>query len=343
MDNFSVNELTDQEDVRQRRKALLTDAAKLGSLLLAYELMQNFFARAYYYVTYYIFAKKFTLDWEDVRTYWSGRTGLLNSTSFKMTLCISVTLLCLLLTVLLGRVVFKIGAKEYIRPGAKNFKLGAKWFPACYLANMVFSLVCSMLIVVLNNKGVTVPEADLSIKSPSVMALTVQFLYTVVMAPIVEEYIYRGIILGTLAKYNKGAAILLSALSFALMHGNIPQAVSAFATGLIYATIAVRCGSIIPTMVIHVLNNVCAGFDDFAGVLGIPHYKFISSVVVIVLGVLGLLIFCLRYKQLRIPKYDDEVLPEKKSRQYIWLNPMIVIYLGYLAYYIIHSLITINS
>ena len=63
--------------------------------------------------------------------------------------------------------------------------------------------------------------SDFSIHQPSAIAVIVQFSYVVIIAPIVEEFIYRGAILTALSPYGRGAAVLFSALAFGLMHGNI--------------------------------------------------------------------------------------------------------------------------
>ena len=115
--------------------------------------------------------------------------------------------------------------------------------------------------------GVDVPTADFSIHQPSVIAVVMQFSYVIVLAPLFEEVIYRGLILKVITPYSKSAAILVSALAFGLMHGNIPQAASAFCTGLIYAIIALKCGSIIPTIIIHSLNNLIVNAPELAGAL----------------------------------------------------------------------------
>ena len=67
--------------------------------------------------------------------------------------------------------------------------------------------------------------------------------------------------------FGKGLAVFFSAFIFGLMHGNIPQMASAFTTALIYGLVAVSCDSIVPTIVIHILNNVVASYPDFADVM----------------------------------------------------------------------------
>ena len=67
----------------------------------------------------------------------------------------------------------------------------------------------------------------------------------VVIAPITEEILFRGIILrGLLGRWNEWAAIFVSAALFALMHFNPAQAPIAFALGTVLGWVYVRTRSI---------------------------------------------------------------------------------------------------
>ena len=68
--------------------------------------------------------------------------------------------------------------------------------------------------------------------------MDVLFVQTVIIAPVFEETIYRGIILnGMLKKYSPKKAIIVSSLIFGLIHLNLPQGLNAFVLGLIIATV----------------------------------------------------------------------------------------------------------
>ena len=86
------------------------------------------------------------------------------------------------------------------------------------------------------------------------------FFALVVVAPVTEELLFRGIILrGFLANYGQRTAIVLSALLFAVIHVNPWQLLPAFAAGLILAWLAVETGSLVPCIFAHAVNN-SAGF-----------------------------------------------------------------------------------
>ena len=67
---------------------------------------------------------------------------------------------------------------------------------------------------------------------------------------------FRGIILTGLQKNTKASsAIFVSAAFFGITHGILQQSINAFAIGLLLGYIAVRAGSLLPTMVMHILHN----------------------------------------------------------------------------------------
>ncbi len=82
------------------------------------------------------------------------------------------------------------------------------------------------------------------------------FLSIVIAAPILEELIFRGVILNAfLKKYTPQKAILLSALLFGIFHLNIWQFMSSFTDGLFIGWIFYKTRSVIPVIFIHILHN----------------------------------------------------------------------------------------
>ena len=78
-----------------------------------------------------------------------------------------------------------------------------------------------------------------------------------VVAPIFEELIFRGIVFSTLrARFGFTASMFGSAMVFALAHGYGPIAfLAVFWSGLLWAWLYERTGSVIPGMCAHAVNN----------------------------------------------------------------------------------------
>ncbi len=83
------------------------------------------------------------------------------------------------------------------------------------------------------------------------------FMKVVVIAPVVEELIFRGLILqGFRRNYNAFVAVFMSALLFALFHLNPWQFPATFVLGLLLGWIVVRTNSIILSIIGHSINNL---------------------------------------------------------------------------------------
>ena len=84
----------------------------------------------------------------------------------------------------------------------------------------------------------------------------VDVLYTVIGAPVVEEILCRGLILGEIRRSaHPWVAISLSALAFAVIHGNVYQFVFTLPLGLLLGYLAVKFDSIWPTILLHAAFN----------------------------------------------------------------------------------------
>lgn len=98
------------------------------------------------------------------------------------------------------------------------------------------------------------------------------FIAVSIVAPVVEEVLFRGIILpGFLTHYSRKKAILVSALLFALVHANPWQFTPAFVAGLITAYLFVRTGSLLLCIFVHALNNSLGFIVRLIG-LNIPGF-----------------------------------------------------------------------
>lgn len=81
----------------------------------------------------------------------------------------------------------------------------------------------------------------------------------VAAAPVLEELLCRGVVLGALrARYGAVAAWLVSALFFGVLHLQPVLVVNAFVIGLILGYVYMVTDSLWATMILHALNNAVA-------------------------------------------------------------------------------------
>jgi sodium transport system permease protein len=84
-----------------------------------------------------------------------------------------------------------------------------------------------------------------------------RYLFVLAILPaLCEELAFRGFILtGLLRGFRPRTAILLSAFLFSLYQMNVFQLVPHFLLGVVLGLLVVRCGSVLPAMVFHLLYN----------------------------------------------------------------------------------------
>lgn len=86
----------------------------------------------------------------------------------------------------------------------------------------------------------------------------VLFLYMVIAGPILEELLFRGAALNLLAPVDRKFALIASSLLFGLMHCNFNQIFNGILLGLILGYLALKSGSIIPSIICHMVLNLNA-------------------------------------------------------------------------------------
>lgn len=112
------------------------------------------------------------------------------------------------------------------------------------------------------------------------------FLAVVILAPIAEELLFRGIIFRMLVKHwSEVAAIVVSALLFGLYHMNLMQAIYVLPIGLLLGYTAYKCKSVLPCILIHMINNF---MPYVVGVLpeALQEEWFFAIIVVVCAGAL---------------------------------------------------------
>jgi len=107
--------------------------------------------------------------------------------------------------------------------------------------------------------------SDFSVSDTSALSIAPQnnplwleiliYLYICLLGPIMEELIFRGVLLEGLRKYGNKFGIIMSAVLFGLMHQNFSQCLPAVCMGLVWAYIAVKYNSLVPSMALHIINN----------------------------------------------------------------------------------------
>ena len=120
-----------------------------------------------------------------------------------------------------------------------------------YICNIVIGALGAVSPELLDDYQKLIESSDIA-NSADIFAV----ILTVILAPINEECIMRGIIFTRLKKcMNPVVAIVISAVFFGVFHLNIVQGIYAFLLGLFMAYLAYKYESVIPSILFHALFN----------------------------------------------------------------------------------------
>lgn len=86
------------------------------------------------------------------------------------------------------------------------------------------------------------------------------FFYTVLCAPVMEEFIFRKLIVDRAVRYGESVAVVVSGIMFGLFHGNLNQFIYAATIGMFLAFLYVKTGNLKITISLHMLFNFVGGF-----------------------------------------------------------------------------------
>ena len=135
--------------------------------------------------------------------------------------------------------------RPYLLPVAAVITL-VFYFGGIYLVDLILHLL-SLIHIEPNLPSMEAPK--------SVAAYVFYALQISVLAPLLEEFTFRGLILRRLQPYGNAFAIIVSALLFGMLHGNVMQIPFAFAVGLAIGYFVVQLGSVWVGVILHCLVN----------------------------------------------------------------------------------------
>lgn len=117
--------------------------------------------------------------------------------------------------------------------------------------------------------------------------------------PIVEEIALRGIVLPNMQTLFKKPwlAILATAMLFGMIHMNVAQMIGAVLSGIVLSWLAYQTGSLIPSILLHILNNSISTSLQWVA----PDLKLLSDIpdsVNLILLISGIILFSFGIKKL---------------------------------------------
>lgn len=210
-------------------------------------------------------------------------------------------------------------AEVYQKPVYFSNAMGM--FPAMYGLSFLVNLLTMLVSYLFRNTDLyksfnTVNE----LRPDNLFCAVVLLVQLVVIAPLFEEFWFRGIVMQSLRPYGNGFAIFVSGLIFGLTHANFSQFFYASVLGICLGYIAVSTRSIITTTIMHAMFNGMSGimlllitFDDVGDYLlgisteqtpGVVCYLVFCFLLIMlmIIGVLMAIAKLRKIKRYKVPK-----------------------------------------
>ena len=252
-----------------KKKNLRKDSSKIGFLLFSIVIIILFINR-------FLIGKLFSIDQHD----------LIRKVTNIFTFLGIPTIIFSILLKTKGKSIKKIINLNFKREKILVYLLIS--FFVKIFAGFIATAVASILE--LFNIKSTMPNFDYG---STALSIFLSFIRLAIVAAIAEEFVFRGAILNLLKPYGKKFAILASSLLFGLFHGNVEQFISAFLMGLYFAYVACKTESIIPSVIMHFLNNFLSLFFVLYESNIIINNEIVLNLVLFtfIAGVLGFIFF----------------------------------------------------
>lgn len=191
------------------------------------------------------------------------------------------------------------------------------------------------------------PSVSIESQCSTVPEIILFYITTAIIPALGEEFAFRGVIYGTLAKYSSALAIIASSVLFGLLHGNFVQIFFAIPVGFILGLARKETGSMFAPMVIHCLNNA---FSVTMTILYENEYfteemtdliNVTATFAIVFAGLIALVILLVKSRkkteQFRF-KDSDNIIPFSEKVRIVFYRPAIIVFM---VFCMIESILTI--
>ncbi len=211
-----------------------------------------------------------------------------------------------------------------------------------YAGNLVGTLVTTVIGIL---QG-TVVEAAIT-EYALADSFVLKILFLVILAPVIEEYVFRKQLIDRMSCYGEKLAVILSALMFGMFHGNFSQLFYAFSLGLVFGYVYLKTGKLRYSIGLHMLINFLGSVVSTALLEGInlealdsagtvlPQELLTPGLIIFlcyVLGMLlaaivGLVLLCRNSRKIIFESAELE-LPKGKCLKITCVNAGMILFAG---------------
>lgn len=170
--------------------------------------------------------------------------GLMSLTNEIILPMLIVSGLCLMIVLFIKG---KVQKEKYVSAISKNDV--SKYV----LYGCTFNLAITLIINLIPQSFMD--KYNMSVGLATTGNLFLMIVATGIMGPIAEEITFRHFILQPNRKVSEKYAIIISAISFGIMHGNIIQGTYTFILGLLFAREDIKENNLLPSIIMHITIN----------------------------------------------------------------------------------------
>ena len=201
--------------------------------------------------------------------------------------------------------------------------------PMLYAVTIVINLIATVVNLIASGSLEQVTENNPLLNLPTgTLGILLNYLWMVLVAPVFEEVLFRGGLLGTLKKHGNWFAVIVSALLFGLAHENISQMLYATALGFMLGMMYVRAGSVVPCIITHIcINFLGITIATFYGAENIGVLAILGLLVVaaVITGIVLLIITLVKHRDKLRLGAEDSALTGRQRFEILLRSPMFVL------------------
>lgn len=152
----------------------------------------------------------------------------------------------------------------------------------------------------------------------------------IVVAPIMEEIVFRKLLYKKLMPYGANVFIIFSAAVFAMFHGNLFQIPYAFVLGAVFAYVTMITGTISYSIALHmIVNSIGGGIGNIVMTLGDETASMIYGSLVLFFVFVGVVVIISKFRSRQSIK--DNIAAESadiiiENKRNIYLNAGVIFY-----------------
>ncbi|MCD8336656.1 MAG: CPBP family intramembrane metalloprotease [Lachnospiraceae bacterium] len=227
-----------------------------------------------------------------------------------------------------------------VRGGAGGGKLEPGWILRAFMIMFILKNAGNVVGILVKNVLSIIAGVSAEADAGSYMvsdAMLFKLLFMAIVGPLVEEVIFRKVLIDRMRCYGGKLAVVTTALMFGLFHGNFSQFFYSTAVGLLYGYIYLKTGKLRYSAGLHMAMNFLGVIEAYLFVL-ISNSEVVSTQLVVlalifilmlleVAGSIAGLVFFLRCRKKVSYDTAEFELPKGSRLRTVWLNVGMILFI----------------